>query len=247
MRAVKSAERTFALLELFSERQSALTIGQITKQLGIPQPSVSMLVRNLTELGYLEHDPVNRTYIPGIRVVVLGSWIERRFKETSPLIRRLDALQSRVKETAYIGIENGIYAQYVVVKRANKPDLLEINSGNKTHLTLCAFGRALLALKSDREAAALINRCNSEVAEGRLRLKRADYQQMLADTRRNGYAKTADAGRRKPGVGAIAMTFKLPSNSAILAVGVSAAISDLERKNALIVESLREFKAAFEE
>lgn len=32
----------------------------------------------------------------------------------------------------------------------------------------------------------------------------------------------------------------------MLAVGVSAAISDIERKKATIVESLREFKAAFE-
>jgi IclR family KDG regulon transcriptional repressor len=245
MRTVKSAERTLALFELFSECQSALTIGQMAKQLGIPQPSVSMLVRNLSDLGYLEHDPVGRTYIPSIRIVVLGSWIERRFKETQSLVRRLDTLQRRVKETTYIGIQSGIYAQYVVVERASKPDLLEINSGNKTHLTLCAFGRALLALKSDTEAAALINRCNAEVNEDRLKLKRADYQRMLADTRRNGYAKTVDAGRRKRGVGAIAMTFKLPSSSTMLAVGVSAAVPDLERKSAFIVESLRGFKKTF--
>ncbi len=244
MRTVKSAERTLALFELFSERQEGLTVGQMAAALGAPQPSISVLVRNLVALGYLEHDRAMRTYIPSIRVVLLGSWIERKFEESQSLVKRLDELQRRVKETTYIGIQNGAYGQYVMVQRPNKPDRLEVHSGNIVHLTSCAFGRALLALKKDSEIASLVKRCNAEVSEDRRRIGRAELQQIISDVRRSGYARTS--GARRLGTGAIAMTFELPSTNIPLAVGVGGYVQNLERKHKLIVRSLREFKQAFE-
>ena len=61
VRTIKSAERTLALFEMFSLYQRPLGVGEISKALDIPQPSVSMLVRNLAGLGYLEHDRAART------------------------------------------------------------------------------------------------------------------------------------------------------------------------------------------
>ena len=244
MRTVKSAERTLALFELFSERQMGLTIGQIAAALGAPQPSISVLVRNLVVLGYLEHDQAMRTYIPSIRVVLLGSWIERKFEENQSLVKRLDALQRLVKETTFIGIQNGAYGQYVMVQRPGKPGSLQVHSGNIVHLTACAFGRALLSLKKDSEIASLVKRCNAEVSEGRLRIGRTELQRIVSDIRANGYARTSDA--RTLGGGAIAMTFELPSTNFPLAVGVGGRVQNLERKHKLIIRSLREFKLAFE-
>lgn len=244
-RTIKSAERTLALFELFSERQGGLTVGQIAEGLHVPQPSVSMLVKNLANLGYLEHDRASRQYTPSIRVVLLGSWIERRFKETQSLVKRLDAIQRRVKETSYIAIQNRVYAQYVMEQRSAKPTRLYIYSGNTVHLTQSACGRALLALKPDSEISALVRRCNAEVNDDRFKVKRTDALRMIAEIRRDGYAKTTNVSSRVQGVGAIAMTFQLPGSSTALAVGVGATIVDLERKKDMILESLREFKRAF--
>lgn len=244
-RTVKSAERTLALFELFSERQAGLTVGQIAEGLHAPQPSISMLVKSLANLGYLEHDRTTRLYTPSIRVVLLGSWIERRFKETQSLVKRLDAIQRRVKETSYIAIQNRVYAQYVMEQRSAKPAQLDIFSGNVVHLTQSACGRALLALKPDSEVAALIKRCNAEVDDDRFKIKRNDSLRMISDIRKKGYAKTANASTRVQGIGAIAMTFQLPGSSTALAVGVGATIGNLERKHAMILDSLREFKMAF--
>lgn len=244
MRTIKSAERTLALLELFSERETGLTVGQIAEELGVPQPSISMLVRNLTALGYLDHDQSTRTYIPSIRVVLLGSWIERKFGDTQSLVKRLDDIQRRVNETSYIGIQNGVYAQYVMVQRASKQNRLDVQSGNIVHLTCCAFGRALLSLKGDGELSSLAKRCNAEVDDDRLKIGHAELQRIMVDIRKKGYARTS--GARVPGTGAIAMTFKLPSMSIPLAVGVGGSVQSLERKSKTIIASLREFKEAFE-
>lgn len=244
-RSIKSAERTLALFELFSERQEGLTVGQIAAGLHAPQPSISMLVRNLANLGYLEHDQASRLYTPSIRVVLLGSWIERRFKETQSLVKRLDAIQRRVKETSYIAIQNRVYAQYVMEQRSVKPTRLDIFSGNTVHLTQSACGRALLALKPDSEITALIKRCNAEVNDDRFKIKRTDALRMISEIRKSGYAKTTNVSSRVQGVGAIAMTFQLPGSNTALAVGVGATIGALERKQGIILDSLREFKRAF--
>ncbi len=146
-RSIKSAERTLALLELFSQIQTPLTIGRVSRELGIPQPSTSMLMRNLVHLGYLDHDRTQRTFAPSIRIALLGSWIGRRFDEANSLAERLDILQRKVRETAYIAIQNGPFGQYVMTQTSDSPDTLNVASGQYRSLTCSAFGRALLALK----------------------------------------------------------------------------------------------------
>src|SRR5262245_61250574 len=101
-RTVKSAERTLALFELFSIYERPMGVGVISKALAIPQPSVSMLVRNLSSLGYLEHDRVERTYVPTIRIMLLGSWISRRFTQEHNLEQRLDELMNRTGESVLV-------------------------------------------------------------------------------------------------------------------------------------------------
>jgi len=91
-RSIKSAERTLRLFELFSRRQERLTVGEIARGLAIPQPSASMLLTNLTGLGYLEYDRFDRTYAPTIRVVLLGSWLGPRLGGRQSLASRLDDL-----------------------------------------------------------------------------------------------------------------------------------------------------------
>jgi DNA-binding IclR family transcriptional regulator len=73
-RHVKSAERTLALFELFSLHQRPMGVGEISSLLGIPQPSVSMLVRNLANLGYLERNRAAHTY--ALRLIAFAGGIE---------------------------------------------------------------------------------------------------------------------------------------------------------------------------
>jgi DNA-binding IclR family transcriptional regulator len=49
-RAIKSAERTIALFELFSATEIPMTVSEIANALDIPQSSTTMLLRNLTAI-----------------------------------------------------------------------------------------------------------------------------------------------------------------------------------------------------
>ncbi len=231
------------MLELFSKFQTPLTIGQITRELGIPQPSTSMLVRNLVNLGYLDHEPIHRTFTPSIRIVLLGSWIGRRFSETQSLADRLDVLQRTVKETAYIAIQNGPLGQYVMTQTSNNPDTLNVASGQYRSLTCSAFGRALLAIKPDSEIAGWVKRCNAEADDDRFRVKLPAFMKLIAEVRARGYGETA--GDQTPGLGAFAMAFPSPLGNVPLAVGTGGPIQRIARKRELMINALREFVEAF--
>jgi len=242
-RSIKSAERTLALLELFSQIQTPLTIGRVSRELGIPQPSTSMLMRNLVHLGYLDHDRTQRTFAPSIRIALLGSWIGRRFDEANSLAERLDILQRKVRETAYIAIQNGPFGQYVMTQTSDSPDTLNVASGQFRSLTCSAFGRALLALKPDAEIASWVKRCNAEAEEERFKVKLPAFMKLIGEVRARGYGETA--GDQTPDLGAFAMTFPSPLGHVALAVGSGGPIQRMQRKRELIVGALREFVAGF--
>src|SRR5258707_13766589 len=128
-RSIKSAERTLRLFELFSRRQDRLTVGEIARGLAIPQPSASMLLTNLTGLGYLEYDRFDRSYAPTIRVVLLGSWLGPRLGGRQSLASRLDDLHRPMDEYIFVGIQNAPNAQIVQVERGLYTHDLSIDSG----------------------------------------------------------------------------------------------------------------------
>lgn len=240
-RKIKSAERTIALFELFSREQQPFTVGHVARHLGVPQPSISMLLRNLREMGYLEYDPVSRTFTPSVRVALLGSWIDQRFGTAGALGKRLSALHDRVGHTAYIGIQNGPSAQYVMTKASRAPDRLDVSSGGYRSLTFSAMGRALLSLMPATEVVSWVRRCNAEAESERWRVRESEFLEMMRAIRAQGFAMTA--GDVTPGMSAIAMTFTSPMSRTPLAVGVGGAIARIKADQDAIVEALHAFVA----
>jgi DNA-binding IclR family transcriptional regulator len=240
-RSIKSAERTLALFELFSLEERGLTVGAITRQLEMPQPSVTMLLKNLHALGYLEYNRVDRTYIPTVRVALLGSWMHRRFTQGLQLEHRLSGIRHRVGESSFIAIQNGASSQYIVAITALHPDRMEVQSGQFRPITCTAVGRALLSLKSNAEIVALAQRCNSEVSEDRLRVNLRTFVDVIDRVRRQGYAETA--GDSKLGSGAFAVTAPAPVGNMPIAVGVGGRIENLQEKREQILAELFELRA----
>jgi DNA-binding IclR family transcriptional regulator len=242
VRTVKSAERTLALFEMFSLVQRPLGVGEIARSLGVPQPSVSMLVRNLTNLGYLEHDRDARTYVPTLRIMLLGSWIHRRFSQENNLETHLDELVSRIGETVLVGIQNGIYCQYVLAQLPEDPQRLEVQSGLLRPITCTAIGRVLLSLKSDAEIEAVVRRCNAEVTEERLRVRAPAFLEMIHEIRAQGYARTG--GDMTPGQAVIAISIPAPTGKMPMAVGIGGTIARVAEKEADIIAALQQFRAS---
>jgi IclR family transcriptional regulator, KDG regulon repressor len=245
MRAVKSAERTVALFEYFSRQQRPLTVGRIAEGIAVPQPSVSMLLANLTELGYFSYDRVQRTYAPTIRVALLGSWIAQQFDEAGSMTARLKGLQDDVDETVFMGIQNGPYGQYVLALPKESSRSMRALSGQMKLLTMSATGRVLLSLKSDAEAMRWVHRCNAEAQQPHLQIAAGEFMSIISSIRACGFAETR--GDFTPSFGALAVSVSMPTGIMPIAVGVGVPLDQMETKRVSVVSALQKVKAAFEQ
>lgn len=238
-RSIKSAERTLALFELFSAHQRPLMVGEISKFLNVPQPSVTMLVRNLLELGYLEQDRLARTYTPTIRIALLGSWIHQRFTHDRQLEWRLDALQKAVQETTFIGIQNGAHVQYILFIEAQAPNRFDVQAQMLRPLAVSAVGKILLSKKPDAEVRALVQRANAEATDPRHRVDPRQYMVNLETIRTNGYSETA--GDVREGIATLALAMPPLIGRSPMAVAVAGTIERIQQKKASILAEMRNF------
>ena len=73
---IKSVARVFQILELFDRQRQPLTAAQIGKQLRYPPSSTIGLVKSMVSLGYISFDCVDFTYLPTLRLPMLGNWVK---------------------------------------------------------------------------------------------------------------------------------------------------------------------------
>ena len=236
-RSIKSAERTLAIFELFSVRQEPLTVGDVSVSLGIPQPSVSMLLKNLANMGYLEYDPARRRYAPTLRVTLLNSWLLDRYEGTAQFVPILKSLLNELQETVFIGMQNRSTAQYILVMTPRNCESLLITSGMHRSLTCSAMGRILLSMKDEAELHRWIRRCNAEATDPRFRVKEGPYLELIATDRRNGFAETF--GDISAGFGALAVAVPSPFGGTPLAIGAGARLKNMTQKREAMIAGLR--------
>jgi DNA-binding IclR family transcriptional regulator len=241
-RSIKSAERTLALFELFSCREGPLTVSEVSHGLDIPQPSASMLLRNLTHLGYLDYDRKTRRFMPTIRVVLLGSWISRRLPAS--IVERLEELKTiYTGGDVFAAIQNNAAIQCILMFAEDLPDRMSVSSGRLRTLTCSAAGRALLSLRTDAEVVGWVRRCNAEEPDPRLRVNEADFLQVIAQVRQQGYAATEETS--SPGRYGVAVALQPPPGSTPFAVGCGGPGDSLLPHRERLIGELLKVQASF--
>jgi DNA-binding IclR family transcriptional regulator len=254
-RAIKSAERTIALFELFSAMEAPLTVSEVSAGLDIPQSSTTMLLRNLTNIGYLDYDPVTRKYKPTIRILLLSSWITRRFGETGKIASALDRIHEETGEVVMLGIQHNAAVQPIVTRGVDRTGLqfstpgnqggqrFMIRSGLFASLTCSAMGRALLSLKPDAEARSWVRRANAEARDPAFRVSESVLLDLLGTVRVRGYAETSES--QLPEHGAFAVCVPSPMDETPMAVSISLPVTRMASKRSMIVERLFALREQF--
>ncbi len=254
-RAIKSAERTVALFELFSATETPLTVSEVSTALEMPQSSASMLLRKLVTLGYLDLDRVTRRYKPTLRILLLSSWMTRRFSETGAIAAALDRLHGATGEVAMLSLQQSARMQWILTRGVDRSGLqynagdrdadkrLMVRSGIFASLTCSAMGRVILSLKPDHEVCSWVRRANAEAEAPQFRVSESEMLRLLGEVRRQGYAETA--GSQLPNMGAFAVAVPSPLDSTPLAVSVSLRIERMAAKRSVILDGLFQVREQF--
>jgi len=236
---VKSAMRTFAVLEFFRETKRAASMTEISSALEMPQSSTSVLLRSLVELNYLEYDRKTRRFIPSYRVNLLGDWIRRSpFRDTKLTDLMEELWTATGGETVMLGQQAGAAGmRYLHVVPGSSRLQFIAHAGQIRPMVRTALGHVLLSQMPNTRIRGIIRRNNAEEPSQSARVHETAFLEEVARIRRRGFSESG--GRTTPGANTIGMLVPLPKRRAPLAIGIGGPIERIAAKRARIIEVMQ--------
>jgi DNA-binding IclR family transcriptional regulator len=237
---VKSAERTLLVFEYFALVRRPATASEIETALELPQSSTSVLLRSLTELGYLEYSPAGRVYHPTVRVVAFSDWLKPALSANF-LTERLDALWQKTRETVLVGRKHGDQVHYLQVAIGSEEVQFYMREGTRRPMCISASGRALLSTLSD---AAIVKIARKHNAEAKTKALHVDVDHLLGvikKIRRVGISETDPALGGERDFHAIAMLMPDATTGETFSLCVAGPRERVLARKTELIETLRKW------
>ena len=143
---IKVLQKSFRLLELFSEETPELSISEITEKLKYNKTTLFRIISNLEEEGYLDKDPETNRYRLGIKLYLLGSIIKPHLylKATAkPILNKLNLESGETVHLAVLHKGEALYVDKIESKRALRVVVSQV--GRKLPAHCSGVGKVLLA------------------------------------------------------------------------------------------------------
>jgi DNA-binding IclR family transcriptional regulator len=143
--AVKSAQRTIEVLELLGRCPGPLSLAELHQRLGYPKSSLSMLLRTLVVLGWLETDPTGTRYRIGLHALLVGT----AYIDGDPVVaaaREVMAwLAETTTETVHLARLDGDDVIYLATRESQHYLRPMSRVGRRLPAYATSLGKALLA------------------------------------------------------------------------------------------------------
>lgn len=228
---VKSAQRVLEVLEYFAATREPAAVAEVSRQLGYPQSSTSMLLSSLETLGYLTYDKDERCFRPTVRVMLLGSWIQDELFGEGSLVSAMDSLRRSTGQTVMVGLRQGVHVRFILALRGTRADALPVRTGTLATVCLSSVGKILLARESDATILRIARHANAVDPVSRSRV----HPQSLLEQIRQGQARGWAEAHEFPSPGHCSIAAALPiipgQPPLGLCIGSSTAIMHRDRQS----------------
>ncbi|MGB3289427.1 MAG: IclR family transcriptional regulator [Burkholderiaceae bacterium] len=230
-----------AILDLFALRQKALNLTEISSELGYPMSSVLALMKSLSASGYIRLDPATKSYVPTLRVAMLGTWIMGNLFMDGAVIALMDQIQKDTGETVILGARNGLHAQYLHTVQSRRLLRFFVKPGLLRPMSRSAIGQALLMHCSDGEVAAFAARANEASTLERALINPTALVERIREARHRGYAYT---DQYTAGICAIGVPVKIGLGREC-ALAVAGPILRVKRKKDKVAAAIQELSRVY--
>ncbi|MGQ2929099.1 IclR family transcriptional regulator [Sphingopyxis sp. OPL5] len=240
---VKSASRTFEVLELFRDRREPLRLNEIYSALGYPQSSTTNLLKSMVIEGYLNYNRKTRTYLPTLQVASLGSWLYGHVAYGNGYNWLIDELFRKTEETVVLVTQNDLFIQYVTMRTPDHPHKRPPNPGEMRLMLDATAGMALMSRMRDREIDKIYRYSNYYELNPDKAITLEDVMSRIRWIRHTGYCYWPE--HPVPGIASIAMPLGNSSHGIPLVIGIGGTTERLSPRRAEFVEIMRETIAEF--
>lgn len=148
---VEALARGLAVLACFTTERSALSLAEITQQLGISKTAVFRSLSTLQTLGYVLQDEDTRRYRPTPRVLDLGAAALPGVALRRTAFPHMQALSQRFRESVSLAVLLG--HDIVYLERIETLQLLNVSLavGSRLPVYCTSMGKVLLAYQPPTE------------------------------------------------------------------------------------------------
>ncbi len=217
--AFQVLERTFGILEVFTESRPEWSTTEVARETGLPVPTAHRILTALKRLGYVSQDEQTRRFRLGAAALSLGERARTRADLRPAAIGALRRLSEATGETALLTVLSPDRDRSVCLERVetSQPLRLSVQPGRQLPLHAGASQKALLAFMPAAEIDALtgqpLERLCTATITGRPALRRE-----LAAIRARGWSSSYE--ETNVGVWGVAVPVLSPGD-VVCAVGIA--------------------------
>jgi len=157
MPIIQSVERALQILDLFNEQATELKITDISKQMGLSKSTLHSLLKTLQLHGYIDQNPENGKYRPGMKLVERGHFVVSTMDIRQKAKHWLTDLSERTGQTTHLGILDGREGVYIEKIEGKLAAIAYSRIGRRLPVHATAIGKVLIAWLSDAELNTLLD------------------------------------------------------------------------------------------
>jgi DNA-binding IclR family transcriptional regulator len=224
--AVKSADRVLDLLELLAGTGRPMGHTELAQRTGIPKGSLTPLLRNLAERGYVERLPETSRFRLGDATYALarrGAHARDLVTASEPWLRRLVVATG---ESAGLSVLREDVAERVAAAQSRKAVLYSLHVGVLQPLYASSAGKVLLAWMPAPEREQYLDRLRIEARTNETLRSATVLRRQLKAIREDGVAWSL--GEFTAGIAGVAAPVLDVHGRAMAAVGVALPLARLD-------------------
>ena len=149
--AMNPLSKVFSIIEKVVEGQAeGVTYSEIVAGLNLPKSSVHRILKDLTELGYLNFNLGTKKYFGSLQLAALGAEVMSNFKLRDHIRPFLLELQREADHTTNMGIMDGTMGVFLEKIESKDFDIKLFSEIGKTFPLHCTgLGKVLMAFSPD--------------------------------------------------------------------------------------------------
>jgi IclR family transcriptional regulator, carbohydrate utilization repressor len=142
---VQVIERMFALLDVLSSRQEAISLKEISEKTGL-HPSTTHRILNDLALGRFVDRPESGSYRLGLRLLELGNLVKERLNVRDVALPAMRELHKATQQTVNLSVRQGDEIVYVERTYSERSGMQVVRAiGGRAPLHLTSVGKLFLA------------------------------------------------------------------------------------------------------
>lgn len=195
--SVKSSERTLEILEHLASVGERRTLGELSRDLGVPKSSLHAILRTMQEKGWVQTDASGTRFGLGVRSLLVGASYVDTDDVVSLTSDAMDRLAEQTGETIHLGRLDGADIVYLAKRESQHPLRLFSAIGRRLPAHATALGKATLSMQDPDQLRGVLPDPLPSLTPHTI----VDREQLLKElelTRTRGYA--VDNEENTPGI-----------------------------------------------